>query len=194
MDKPAFIIKALPQSQIMKGSAGWMLRDNKMVPFDADAALRIPTDNQLLVLDQDLYVFNQSKLKALFGYDAKESYIAEQKVREIEENFRLSFAEGTNMQTLVKGKRPLIKKLQKVEPAKHNQKDILEHSDELGVGLMQDDAGKIIIMDDKDLSRFVNLLNDDYMESALTGIRYEITGKKELKPADEEELLKAVLD
>ncbi len=193
MDKPAFIIKALPQSQIMKGNAGWMLRDNKMVPFDADAALRIPTDNQLLVLDQDLYVFNQSKLKTLFGYDAKESYIAEQKVREIEENFRLSFAEGTNMQTLVKGKRPLIKKLQKVEPAKHNQQDILDHSDELGVGLMQDDGGKIIIMDDKDLSRFVNLLNDDYMESALTGIRYEIKSKRELKPAEEEELLKQVL-
>lgn len=193
MDKPVYIIKALPQSQMMKGNTGWMLRNNKMVPFDADAALRIPTDNQLLVLDQDLYVFNQSKLKALFGYDAKESYIAEQKVREIEENFRLSFADGATMQDLVKGKRPLIKKLQKVEPAKFKQEDILEHSDSLDVGLMQDDGGKIIIMDDKDLSRFVNLLNDDYMESALTGIRYEITGKKELKPADEEELLKQIL-
>jgi hypothetical protein len=193
MDKPFYVIKALPQSQIMQGKTGWMLRNNKMVPFDADAALRLPTDNQLLVLDQDLYVFNQSKLKTLFGYDAKESYIAEQKVREIEENFRLSFVEGADMQSLVKGKRSLIKKLQKVEPAKMKQEDILDHSDELGVGLLQDDAGKIIIMDDKDLSRFVNLLNDDYMESALTGIRYEITGKRELKPADEEELLKQIL-
>ena len=48
-------------------------------------------------------------------------------------------------------------------------------------------------MDDKDLTRFVNLLNDDYMESPLTGIRYEIKSKRELKPADEEELLKSVL-
>jgi hypothetical protein len=193
MDKPVYVIKALPQSQVMKGNAGWMLRNNKMVPFDADAALRIPTDNQLLVLDQDLYVFNQAKLKALFGYDAKESFIAEQKVREIEEHFRLSFADGANMQNLVKGKRPLIKKLQKIEPAKMKQEDILDHSDEMGVGLMQDDAGAIIIMDDKDLSRFVNLLNDDYMESPMTGIRYEIQKKRELKPADEEELLKQIL-
>lgn len=193
MDKPFYVIKALPQSQIMQGKVGWMLRNNKMVPFDADAALRIPADNQLLVLDQDLYVFNQSKLKTLFGYDAKESFIAEQKVREIEENFRLSIAEGESMQTLVKGKRPLIKKLQQIEPAKMKQEDILDHSDEMGVGLMQDDAGKIIIMDDKDLSRFVNLLNDDYMESPLTGIRYEIKSKRELKPADEEELLKQIL-
>jgi hypothetical protein len=193
MDKPFYVIKALPQSQMMKGNTGWMLRNNKMVPFDADAALRIPTDNQLLVLDQDLYVFSQPKLKALFGYDAKESYIAEQKVREIEENFRLSFADGANLQELVKGKRPLIKKLQKVEPAKFKQEDIIERSDELEVGLMEDDRGQIIIMDDKDLSRFVNLLNDDYYESPMTGLKYEITGKKEMKPADEEELLKQIL-
>jgi hypothetical protein len=193
MENPVYIIKALPQSQVMKGSSGWMLRNNKMVPFDADAALRIPTDNQLLVIDQDLYVFNQAKLKALFGYDAKESFIAEQKVREIEENFRLSFSDGATMQDLVKGKRPLIKKLQKLEPAKMNQEDIMDHSDEMGVGLMQDERGAIIIMDDKDLSRFVNLLNDDYMTSPITGIRYEVQKKRELKPADEEELLKQIL-
>jgi hypothetical protein len=192
MKQPFYVIKALPQTQVMKGKTGWMLRDNKMVPFDADAALRIPTDNQLLVLDQDLYVFNQAKLKSLFGYDAKESLVAEQKVREIEENFKLSFADGVNMQSLVKGKQATIKKLQKVEPANMKQEDMMDHSDEMGVGLMQDDVGSIIIMDDKDLTRFVNLLNDDYMESPLTGIRYEIKSKRELKPADEEELLKQV--
>jgi flagellar biosynthesis/type III secretory pathway chaperone len=193
MDKPVYIIKALPQSQVMQGKTGWMLRNNKMVPFDADAALRIPNDNQLLVLDQDLYVFNQSKLKTLFGYDAKEAYIAEQKVREIEENFRLSFADGASIQDMVKGKRPLIKKLQKLETAKMTQEDVINRSDEMEVGLMEDDGGRIIIMDDKDLSRFVNVLNDDYYESPVTGLRYEITGKKEMKPADEEELLKQIL-
>lgn len=194
LDEPFYVIKALPSSQVMQGKTGWMLRNNKMVPFDADAALRIPNDNQLLVIDQDLYVFNQAKLKALFGYDAKEASIAEQKVREIEEHFRLSFAEGANMQNLVKGKKPLIKKLQKLEPAKMKQEDVINTSDELGVGLMEDDSGRIIIMDDKDLSRFVNLLNDDYMESPVTGLRYEIIKKKELKPADEEELLKVLPD
>jgi len=193
LEEPFYIIKALPQSQVMKGNTGWMLRKNKMVPFDADAALRIPTDNQLMVIDQDLYVFSQPKLKALFGYDAKESSVAEQKVREIEEHFRLSIADGASIQDLVKGKKPLIKKLQKVEPAKMKQEDILDHSDEMGVGLMTDDRGAIIIMDDKDLSRFVNLLNDDYMESPMTGLRYEILKKRELKPADEEELLKQIL-
>ncbi len=192
LKKPFYIVKALPQSQVMKGKTGWMIRNNKFVAFDADAALRIPSDNQLLVLDQDLYVFNQGKLKTLFGYDAKEASIAEKKVREIEEHFKLSFAEGLSLQSLVKGKRATIKKLQKVEPSQIKQDDLLSHAEELGVELMTDEAGAIIIMDDRDVTRFVNLLNDDYVESPLTGLRYEIKSKKLLKPADEDELLKKV--
>jgi len=192
MSKPFFVIKALPQSQVMKGKTGWMLRDNKFVPFDADAALRIPPDNQLLVLEGDLYVFSEPKLKALFGYDAKEASIAEGKIREIEANFKLSFSEGQDMQTLIKGKKAAIKKLQKIEPSLVKQEDLMDRSDELGVGLMSDDDGRIIIMDDKDMVRFVNLLNDDYMESPMTGLRYEVLKKRELKPPDEEELLKQV--
>jgi hypothetical protein len=190
MPKPFYVIKALPQSQVMKGKTGWMIKNDKFVPFDADAALRIPSDNQLLVLDQDVYVFNQAKLKSLFGYDAKEASIAEAKVREIEQNFRLSFAEGLSLQSLVKGKRATIKKLQKVEPSQIKQEELIDHAEELDVGLMTDETGAIIIMDDKDMDRFVNLLNDDYIESPLTGLRYEIKSKRLLKPADEEELLK----
>jgi hypothetical protein len=190
MPKPFYVIKALPQSQVMKGKTGWMIKNDKFVPFDADAALRIPSDNQLLVLDQDMYVFNQAKLKSLFGYDAKEASIAEAKVREIEQNFRLSFAEGLSLQSLVKGKRATIKKLQKVEPSQIKQEELIDHAEELDVGLMTDETGAIIIMDDKDMDRFVNLLNDDYIESPLTGLRYEIKSKRLLKPADEEELLK----
>ena len=191
---PAYIFKVLPQSQIMRGKVGWMLRGGKFVPFDADAAVRIPSDNQLLLLDQDMYVFNQAKLKALFGYDAKEASIAQKKVAEIEENYKLSFDEGLDMNTLVKNKKATIKKLQKLEVGKVKQDELLTHADEMGVDLMTDDSGAIIIMDDKDMTKFVNLLNDDYMESPLTGERYEIIKKKILKPEDEEEmLLKEVL-
>ena len=49
--------------------------------------------------------------------------------------------------------------------------------EEIGVDLMTDDNGAIIIMDERDLTKFVNLLNDDYMESPMTGLRYEIIKK-----------------
>jgi flagellar biosynthesis/type III secretory pathway chaperone len=185
MPKRFYVIKQLPQSQVMKGSTGWMIRDNKIIEFDADAALRIPPDNQLLVLDQDMYVFSEAKLKSLFGYDAKQAAIAEQKVREIEENFKLSFGEGDSIQSLIKGKSKIIKKLQKMDVERTTQDQLLEHAEEMGIEMMTDDRGAIIIMDGKDMDKFVNLLNDDYMESPMTGIRYEILSKKELKPEEE---------
>jgi hypothetical protein len=125
----------------------------------------------------------------LFGYDAKEASIARQKVAEIEANYKLSFDEGLDMQTLVKGKKSAIKKLQKMEVGKIKQDELLTHAEDMGVELMSDDAGAIIIMDDKDMTKFINLLNDDYIESPLTGERYEIIKKRLLKPESEEEML-----
>ena len=189
MEKPFYIVKQLPTSQIMKGHTAWLLKDNVFKPFDQMSALKIPSDNHLLVVGHDLFVFNQAKLKALFGYDAKAAVIAAKKVEEIESNFKLSYAEGVGLQSLIKGKPAAVKKLQKIDPTAIKQQDLIDHSDEMGVGLMTDDDGAIIIMDEKDVTRFVNLLNDDYIESPVTGQRYEIIKKRPLKPADEEELL-----
>ncbi|QQS17998.1 DUF4868 domain-containing protein [Candidatus Saccharibacteria bacterium] len=186
MDKPFYLAKVLPKSQVMKGKQGWMLRADKFVPFDAEAALRLPTDPQLLVLDQDLYVFNQSKLKTLFGYDAKEASIAEAKVREIMETYGLSFPEGVGMNALLKGKKQLIQKLQKLEVGKVTQEKALEYAEDMDLQLMPDEQGKIIILDEKDLTTFVNIINDDYWESPLTGERYEIIKKRPLRVKDDE--------
>jgi hypothetical protein len=74
------------------------------------------------------------------------------------------------------------------------QAELMSHAEELDIDLMEDDSGNIIIMDDKDLAKFVNLLNDDYIESPLTGERYEIIKKKPLKlRSSDEDLLKEVM-
>lgn len=183
--KTFYIIKSVPANQIMKGPTAWMLKDNVFRPFDKLTALKIPKDNQLLAIGQDLFVFNQAKLKSLFGYDAKAASIAKHKVEEIEANFKLSFAEGVSLQSLVKGKQAIIRKLQYIEPSLVKQQELVDHAEEIGVELMVDDDGSIIIMDSKDLARFVNLLNDDYVESNMTGQRYEIIRKKILKQSEE---------
>jgi len=187
-DRPFYVFKSLPTSQIMKGPTAWTLKDNVFRPFDKMSALKIPGENQLLAVGHDLFVFNQSKLKQLFGYDAKAASIAQQKVAEIEANFKLSFVEGVSLQSLVKGKPSTIRKLQSVQPSLVTQRQILDHAEEIGVDLMEDDSGAIIIMDDKDLTKFVNLLNDDYVESPMTGQRYEILRKRPLKQSDEDML------
>ena len=186
LKQPFYVAKVLPKSQVMKGKQGWMLRSDKFMPFDAEAAVRLPSDPQLLILEQDLYVFNQSKLKTLFGYDAKEASVAEAKIKEIEEAYTLSFAEGLGIQNLVKGKKATIQKLQKLEIGKMTQEQVIQYSDDLDLGLMPDDNGAIIIMDDKDLATFVNVLNEDYMESPITGERFEIIKKRPLRVKNEE--------
>ncbi|HEY5806179.1 MAG TPA: Kiwa anti-phage protein KwaB-like domain-containing protein [Candidatus Saccharimonadales bacterium] len=190
LDKPFYIIKAISGGQMLKGQGTWMVNGKVFKAFEA-AALKIPHEAHMLVLDQDLYVFNQSKLDRLFSYDAKKNSIAEKKVKQIEEHYKLSFADGLDLQTALAGNKSLINKLQNIEIGELKQEQLIDHAEELGVDLMVDEAGAIIIMNQKDLGRFVNLLNDDYMESNLTGLRYEVIRKKPLKPIDPEDMLLA---
>ena len=104
------------------------------------------------------------------------------------ENFRLSFAEGLGIQNLVQGKKATIQKLQKLDVGKMTQEQVMQYSNDMDLGLMPDDGGAIIIMDDKDLATFVNVLNEDYMESPITGERYEIIKKRPLKVKDEDQI------
>ena len=64
------------------------------------------------------------------------------------------------------------------------QDKLLDYADEMQLELMTDDDGSIIIMDDKDLTMFVNLLNEDYYVSPVNGKRYEIKSKKLLCEPD----------
>lgn len=184
---PFYVIKGLPAANVMKGSAGWLLKNGRFMQFEAEGAVRIPGDNQLLVIDEDIFVFNEAKLESLFGYNAKKAAIAEAKVRAIEEQFKLSFVDGLTMNALIRDKKPLINKLQKLDPGSITQDQLLEHAEELDIELMTDSNGAIIIMDAKDLTKFVNLLNDDYMESSMTGLKYEIKSKKPLKLDEDKE-------
>lgn len=186
MKEPFYVIKALPTAQMLKGEGAWMVNGKQFVPFESAAALRIPADNQLLLVNNDLFVFSQPKLDRLFGYNAKKNSVAAKKAAEIEEKFKLSFAEGMDLQSLVKGNKPTINKLQNLEVGDIKQDSIVDHAEEIGLPLMVAEDGSIIIETSKDLTTFVNLLNDDYIESNLTGVRYEVLRKKALKPPKDE--------
>jgi len=78
-----------------------------------------------------------------------------------------------------------VSKLQKVDPTMVTQDQVVDHADEMDLELLTDEnTGEIIIMDAKDAAKFVNLLNDDYVTSDMTGIKYELKGKKELRPSE----------
>lgn len=176
--KPFYAIKQISQGQVLNGSSAWEFKDGKFGAFQADAGLKIPSDNQVLIIDKDIFVFNQGKFERLFNYDYKKQALADKKVFEIEKHFRLSFPEGMDLQSLVAERKKTINKLQKVEIGIITQEQVVEYADDMQLDLMTDDSGAIIIMDGNDLDTFVNLINEDYITSSITGRRYEVKAKK----------------
>ncbi len=183
---PFYIIKALQQSSALKGATSWEINGGRFDQFKADVGLKIPNDNQVLVVDNDIFIFNQTKFEKLLEYDYKRQLVADAKIKEIEALYKLSFAEGMDIQTLIKDKPGLARKLEKLEIGEVPQDKALDYADTMQLDLMTDDANRIIIMDGRDLDMFVNLINEDYITSEITGKRYVIKSKKLLDQPDGE--------
>lgn len=173
-----YAVKAVSQGQVLNGATSWEFRDGKFGSFQADVGLKMPVDSQVLIIDKDIFVFDQSKFEKLFNYDYKKQALADQKVAEIEKQFKLSFPDGLDLQSLVRERKKIVTKLQKMEIGAVTQEQAIEYADDMQLELMTDDAGAIIIMDGNDLDVFVNLINEDYITSEITGKRYEIKSKK----------------
>lgn len=176
--KAYYSIKAIQQSNVLKGATAWEFREGKFGAFTADVGLKVPSDNQVLIINKDIFIFNQPKFEKLFQYDYKKQLIADKRVEEIEQKYKLSFPDGLDLQSLVREKKGVATKLQKLEVGEVSQEQAIEYADTMGLDLMTDDNGAIIILDGSDLTKFVNLINEDYITSEITGKRYEIKSKK----------------
>ncbi|MBP5633348.1 DUF4868 domain-containing protein [Candidatus Saccharibacteria bacterium] len=176
--KTFYIAKNLAASAALKGKLSWELNGESFEPLTADLAIKVPEGNETAIVDGTIVIFNQSKFEKLFQFDYKQQLISEQKAKELEETYKLSFPEGLTLNALLEDKKPLVKKLQSVEIGEMSQEQLLDYADEMQLELMTDDQNKIIIMDDKDLHMFVNLLSEDYFVSPVNGRRYEIKSKK----------------
>lgn len=182
-----YIAKGISPSSALKGATSWELNSDNFEPFSAEVALKMPADNQVAIIDDTVIIFNQPKFETLFQYDYKSQVIADAKAKELSDKYKLSFAEGLTLNTLLQDKKPLVKKLQSLDIAEEmSQEKLIDYADEMQLELMTDDDGSIIIMDDKDLTMFINLLAEDYFVSPVNGRRYEIKSKKLLSEPDGE--------
>lgn len=178
-DKSVFyIVKSIQQSNVLQGSVSWQLTGGTFAAFEPEIGVKIPTDNQVLIVGGDIFIFNQTKFEKLFQYNFKQQLLADKKVEEILAAYKLSLPEGLDLQALVRDKPGVVKKLQKIEVGDVTQEQAIDYADTMQLDLMTDDANKIIIMDGRDLNTFVNLINEDYITSEVTGKRYEIKSKK----------------
>ncbi len=185
--KTFYIAKGISPSSALKGGSSWELNGESFEPFSAEVALKMPDDNQVAIIGDSIIIFNQKKFETLFQYDYKSQVIADEKAKELTEKYKLSFAEGLTLNSLLQDRKPLIKKLQSLDIAEEMPQDkLIDYADEMQLELMTDDDGSIIIMDDKDLTMFVNLLAEDYFVSPVNGRRYEIKSKKLLSEPEGE--------
>ena len=192
---PFYVCKQIAGSGSLNERTAWEIgEDGKLQQFSAASAFKIPLDNQVLIagngdndVDQRIFAFAPKKFEAMFGYNYKKQAIADKKVEQILSRYQLNFPEGQDLNTMVSGHPKLINKLQNLELGTKTQEELVDYGEEMGLDLMTTDDGAIIIMDSRDIETFVGLLNDDYMTSDLTGLKYEIKGKKLLedRPADE---------
>ena len=177
-DKPFYIVKMIQQGSVLRGATSWEFRDGKFGSFQAEVGFKIPDDNQVVIIDNDIFVFNRSKFERLFNFEYKKLQIADEKIAAIEQQFNLSFADGLDMQTLVRERKKVLNKLQKMEIGVMTQQQAVDYADDMQLDLMTDDNGAIIIMDGHDLDTFVNVINEDYITSQVSGRRYEIKSKR----------------
>ncbi len=173
-----YVVKQVSSGNTLQGATSWEFTEGTFKPFQPEFGWKVPADNQVLIVDKDIFIFNQSKFERLFNYEFKKQLLADQKVAEIEKQYKLSFPDGMDLQALVMEKKKIVNKLQKLEVGAVTQEQALEYADTMQLELMSDDAGAIIIMDGNDLDMFVNLINEDYITSEITGRRYEIKSKK----------------
>lgn len=194
---PFYICKQVSGSASLNEQTAWEINESgKLEKFNAASAFKVPTDNQVLICggstdengerNQQIFAFAPKKFEAMFGYNYKKQAIADKKVEQILSRYSLNFPEGQDLNTMVAGKPKLINKLQNLELGTKTQEEIVDYGEEMGLDLMTTDDGAIIMMDPKDVEVFVGLLNDDYMTSDLTGLKYEIKSKKLLEERDEE--------
>jgi len=184
--KRFYVAKAVQQSGVLPGAVSWQLSGDTFAPFEPEVGVKLPNDNQVLIIDGDIFVFNQSKFEKLFQYEYKKQLLADKKVEEILAAYELSLPEGVDLQALVRDKPGIVTKLQKLEVGGITQDQAIDYADTMQLDLMTDDNNKIIIMDGRDLDMFVNLINEDYITSELTGKRYVIKSKKLLDEAEGE--------
>lgn len=173
-----YIAKNLAASSALKGKLSWELNGESFEPLTADIAIKMPEGNETAIVDGHIVIFNQGKFEKLFQFDYKSQLISDQKAKELQEAYKLSLPEGLTLNALLEDKKPLVKKLQNIEIGAMSQDELLDYADQMQLELMTDDQSQIIIMDDKDLGMFVNLLNEDYFVSPVNGKRYEIKSKK----------------
>lgn len=91
-DKVFYTVKLIASGQVLKSALAWEFADGKFQAFRGEVGFKVPDDNQVLIIDKDIFAFNSAKFERMFGYEYKKQVIADQRVEEIEKAYKLSLS------------------------------------------------------------------------------------------------------
>lgn len=175
------VVKLLPQTQAVTGATAWQINEGQFEPMTSDVALKIPSDNQVLIVSGGIFIFDVSKFTKLFKYDVQEVLLSDEKGAALSKKYKLSMLDlFDDFAVLARSKRTTLKKLLDVDVSKlPDQETVVEIADEMAVELMTDDSGAIILFDANDASKLLDIINDNYLTGA-AGNHYLAKSKKPL--------------
>lgn len=180
--KPTFyIFKQFDPNKSTVAKKDFVLNGDAVEMMRADASFKIDPNPQVLVIGGDVFVFNQGKFESLFNMKPHQLAVANQNGAIIDERFNLSMPLLVQEIGILAQKSPAaIKKLSAIDPYLMSPDQVDEAIEEFDIELMHDDAGKLILMDDKDVMRFLDVLSDNYVHGS-SGNDYLAKTKKLLQ-------------
>ena len=183
-DTQFYIVKHIEQGKVISGSTAWGLNGGTFSGMKDEVAVKIPSDNQVLITGNDIFIFNQSKFEKLFNYDYVRLLAADKKVVEFEKAYKISVPNGFDgIHNFLRESTALLNKFLDTEVGMVTQEQIGEVADAMQIELMIGDAGEIILMDKADLNVMLDIINDNYYQSSSTGHHYVAKKKKEIEVA-----------
>lgn len=175
-----------PSSVLVGGTISYTISGGRMEELTPECALKIDPSDQVLVLEDTMFVFNKSKFESMFQYDPVSVAEARKNGKILDE--RLSIATptvGQGIEFLCKDNRTLVKRLAKLDPVNMTRDVVEEIIRDYNVDLMTDATNdKLIIMDANDAKKLLDIVEDNFVRGT-NGTAYIAKNKKELEPKED---------
>jgi hypothetical protein len=136
-----------------------------------------------LSYDGAMYIFNQHNFQKIFRFFELVAETAAKTLETIKthvpianfDDFEKACSGHLQMQAKLKNiaSKPYLKKMKMADIKK-----VLKHFPSLGLKTVEKNGKEMLVFDPKNKWALLRLLDDDYLDSVLTGEKYEVTGKR----------------
>jgi hypothetical protein len=179
------VIKQLKPGDSISSGLAMQIVKGELQMMEPQVVLKMPVDTQMVTIDGEIFIFNEAKFVKLFNYDLQTILETDRRGEIITQQYKLSMPElFDDFAKYVRDNRSNVKKLLDVKLEDMPDQDtLLNIADAMAVDLMTDDSGAIILYDNADVGKLLDLINDNYLSSE-TGAHYLAKSKKSLDPEE----------